>query len=219
MPRKNRIRPVSIILFSVGFFLHIICPSRTLALLLTTPFLISINALVLFYSFDENNKKLQTVIFVLFSFVFTIAVEIAGTKTGLIFGNYTYGDTIWLKLMTVPLVIGLNWVTLLLAAYNVAVKISERLKIRSGYWIVLLSAVLLTFLDYLIEPVAVFLDYWNWENDFIPYQNYIAWFTISLILVSFIQIFKIQIRSKLLVFFYFVMVCYFIALRIFLQPC
>ena len=38
--------------------------------------------------------------------------EILGVNYGLIFGKYDYGDNLGLKLLGVPLLIGLNWVVL-----------------------------------------------------------------------------------------------------------
>ena len=41
---------------------------------------------------------------------------------------------------------------------------------------------LMVGLDFLIEPVAISLDFWSWEYDIIPLQNYIGWFVIAFIL-------------------------------------
>ena len=42
--------------------------------------------------------------------------------------------------------------------------------------LVLLAAALATAFDFLLEPVAVRLDYWRWRDGVIPLQNYVAWF-------------------------------------------
>jgi uncharacterized membrane protein len=39
-----------------------------------------------------------------------------------------------------------------------------------------MAALLMVALDVLIEPVAVALDFWQWENAVIPIQNFVMWF-------------------------------------------
>jgi putative membrane protein len=40
----------------------------------------------------------------------------------------------------------------------------------------------MTSLDFLIEPIAIKLDFWQWQNNTVPLQNYLAWFILSFIL-------------------------------------
>jgi putative membrane protein len=40
----------------------------------------------------------------------------------------------------------------------------------------------MTALDYFVEPVAMALGFWHWENDVIPLQNYMMWFITSLVI-------------------------------------
>jgi len=44
------------------------------------------------------------------------------------------------------------------------------------------AALMMTLLDFLIEPVAIAYDFWSWEAVSIPIQNYGAWFLISAVL-------------------------------------
>ena len=39
----------------------------------------------------------------------------------------------------------------------------------------------MTAFDILMEPAAMALNYWNWENGVVPFQNYLAWFVLSFI--------------------------------------
>ena len=36
-------------------------------------------------------------------------------------------------------------------------------------------------LDFLIEPVAIELGFWQWHADKIPFENYVAWFILATI--------------------------------------
>lgn len=219
MSRNLYIKIGILILFSVGFILHITCVYRGMALQLTTMFLLLVNSLILYTVFSEQKQKMRLALFLIFAFVFTVFLEILGSKTGLVFGFYQYGETMSLKLAGVPLVIGFNWVILSLASYNLSIKTFEFLKIRSSIVHVLFASSLLTLLDYFIEPVAIFLDYWTWEQVSIPIQNYIAWFLISLVLFTLLKVFKIDVRAKLLPFYFFLIMAYFILLGIFLKAC
>jgi putative membrane protein len=108
--------------------------------------------------------------------LFGFFIEVIGTKTGVIFGEYFYGKSLGIKLFNVPLIIGINW---LLLIYIISGFLSF---VNNIYVFSTLAAFIMTSLDYLIEPVAVKLDFWQWQNGIIPTQNYIAWFVISILL-------------------------------------
>lgn len=122
-----------------------------------------------------RNKRLQHFILFLFlCFLTGMLAEWIGTKTGLLFGNYSYGDNLGSKISGVPLVIGFNWGILVVASASVVM----RLKLNF-WWSVVASALLMTLFDVLMEPVAIKSDYWTWVGD-IPLYNYVCWFAVSL---------------------------------------
>ena len=102
-------------------------------------------------------------------------LEVAGVRTGQIFGEYAYGRTLGYQVVNVPITIGINWILLVMvtgavvAEWNVGGKIGRAA----------LGAGLMTALDVLIEPVAVHFDFWQWNNNNIPVQNFIAWWVAS----------------------------------------
>jgi bisanhydrobacterioruberin hydratase len=108
-------------------------------------------------------------------YVFVVAVggflvEVAGVKTGAIFGNYWYGATLGFKVFEVPLVIGANW---LLLNYCANVMVQD---ITKNNWLgAAAAASLMTILDVAIEPVAIHFDFWQWQNNSVPLQNYMGW--------------------------------------------
>ncbi len=135
-----------------------------------------------------------------------ILVEIAGVQTGLIFGDYQYGRVLGPKIWGTPLMIGVNWAMLVYCAGSVVNRLIPDLNI----WIkAALGAMLMTLLDVLIEPVAMELDFWNWENNIIPLQNYIAWFFVALpLLVAYFKLLgktsnKVAILLFILQFLFF----------------
>ncbi|PWK22973.1 putative membrane protein [Arcicella aurantiaca] len=117
-------------------------------------------------------------------------VEVIGVHTGIIFGEYRYGKTLGTQLFNVPLVIGANWLLLVYCSSSVTQNICVRLKkifptnplFSFTFFKAFLAASLMVSLDFLIEPVAIRLDFWHWQNEQIPLQNFQAWFLIAFLL-------------------------------------
>jgi uncharacterized membrane protein len=102
--------------------------------------------------------------------------EIIGIHTGYLFGDYVYGPTLGAKLWEVPIIIGVNWFIL---SYLTG---SLFHKIPNDYYAAFLAASAMTALDYIIEPVAVALDFWAWKFDIIPSTNYLGWMGVSFLI-------------------------------------
>lgn len=103
-------------------------------------------------------------------------VEVLGVQTSLIFGDYAYDTTLGVKVLDVPLMIGVNW---LLVTYLCG-SVCHRLPIKTGYRIVL-AALLMVGIDLLIEPVAITYDFWHWKTGSPPLHNYVGWFGTAVI--------------------------------------
>jgi len=129
---------------------------------------------ILLASRVNMNKKF--IGFLIFSFLIGMTVEWIGVHTGLLFGNYKYGENLGLKLFEVPLVIGLNWSMLTVITASIVDRIKSTMIIK-----IVSSAALMTLFDVLMEPVAITSDFWHWKGD-IPLYNYVCWFIVSLVL-------------------------------------
>ena len=128
--------------------------------------------LILFTSKQTHIKFYASMIAIAFLGFF---IEVIGVKTGFIFGSYQYGTAMGIKILAVPLLIGLNWSILVYST-------SQFCKFKSELLNAIFGAFLMTFLDYFIEQSASKFDFWYWKNNHIPIQNYIAWFLISFLL-------------------------------------
>lgn len=102
-------------------------------------------------------------------------IEVAGVHTGAIFGSYQYGETLGLKVMDVPLMIGVNWLLLTYSAGELVRRMPAMHRIVKA----LLTAAFMVGLDFLIEPVAIQLDFWAWEGGDIPIRNYVGWYVVA----------------------------------------
>ncbi len=171
--------------------------------------ILSFLALTLFHQ-NRDNKK--SVIVFLSIYLLGFAVEIAGVNTGLIFGDYQYGNSLGIKFMSTPIIIGLNW---LLLVY-VSASIFERFKMPNLAKIVLASSLMLVY-DFILEQVAPKLDMWRFCDETVPFQNYFVWFMFALILHSLIKIFRINTENRLALIVLISQFVFFIALSLFLK--
>ncbi len=137
-------------------------------------------------------KNLALLGFVGIAFVTGILVEVLGVATGMIFGEYYYGATLGWKVADVPLTIGLNWLMLVLATGSIATAL-----VSSKWLRVVLGASLMTGLDFLIEPIAIQLDFWHWPGGVIPIQNYLAWWVIAAFLHFCFQTLAVEKSNKM----------------------
>lgn len=117
--------------------------------------------------------------------------ELAGVQTGLVFGDYQYGQTLGLKIAGTPLLIGINWLILIYMVFHLL----QDLKM---HWILktLLGALMMVSYDLLLEPVAIKLDFWNWQGGAIPLQNYVAWYIISVVFLALLSLASYRSENK-----------------------
>ena len=101
-------------------------------------------------------------------------LEAVGVKTGLLFGSYQYGSILGLKVLDTPLMIGINWIMLVYLSAYIGRKLSGNILISS-----IIAAFLMTGMDVLIEPFAIYFELWTWENTHVPMRNYAMWFVAS----------------------------------------
>ncbi len=127
-----------------------------------------------------------------------------------LFGDYTYSDVLGVKLDGVPLIIGVNW---FLLVYSTGI-LMKRARVRSAIIRVILGALLLVLLDAFIEPVAVRYNYWRWDHDIIPFENYASWFLVSAVMLAIFELFKFKKQSVVAPVFLLVQFLFFIILWI-----
>jgi len=174
-----------------------------------TPFalLLSFGLLLLFHpKFDLN-----TVTTFLLIAVLGFLIEERGVNTGLIFGNYRYGDTLGLKISNTPIIIGLNW---LLMTYITA-SVVDLFNIHTIFKIIA-AALLMVVYDLVLEQVAPLMDMWSWQNSLVPLQNYIAWFVVALVFQSIFKLRKIDTYNPVAASVLIIQFVFFITLLLFL---
>ena len=177
----RRIVFVLTVLFSVGFVGHLLPATASWMLFLTPGFLLFTSLLVAAPVVAAGGWPI--VLWMGMAYAFTFWMEAVGVATGAVFGEYTYGPTLGWAWRGVPLIIAFNWVMVVNGAMSLATRI---VPVMAGGWrkplLVLLTAGGATLFDYIMEPVAIRLNYWTWTQGVIPLQNYAAWFGLAALL-------------------------------------
>ena len=160
--------------------------------------------------FHEAKWNLKTLTAFFLVYISGFVIESIGVNTGLIFGEYIYGKTLGFQIFETPLIIGMNWLFL------VYVSSSLTEKINSGKFIsFLFPPVLMVVYDLVLEQVAPDLGMWNWKNEVIPLQNYIAWFVVAFLFVLFFRLLNIKTSNKIAPLIFILQFLFFLSLMIF----
>jgi len=135
-----------------------------------------INLLVSFALLLLHHPQWKRSVYIFLGVCFAVGfgVEVIGVQTGWPFGAYSYGEPLGFQLFGVPLVIGINWVMLVYIA-NMLVQPLKQPWWLKAFW----AAFVLVLMDFLIEPVAIHLQFWTWESTTVPWTNYLAWFVVA----------------------------------------
>ena len=133
--------------------------------------------------------------------------ELIGIHTGYLYGDYVYGPTLGVMLWEVPLVIGVNWFVLSYLTGSVFHKIPN------DWYAAFLGATAMTALDYILEPVAISLNFWAWKWEVIPLSNYLGWFGVSFVIQLIWRKAKFEKSNPLATFLLLIWILFFTVLN------
>lgn len=168
------VEAVITIIYLVGIIGMSISEVRPYFQLLTPYQLLFTLVIILFKHRDWNDSFIR---FMAAAFLIGYGSEVSGIHTGFPFGNYQYGQVLGPKLFEVPIMIGVNWLILVYLTGSLLNK-----WIQNDLFAAFIGAFTMVMIDYSIEPVAIALDFWTWENDLIPLSNYLGWFGVAFII-------------------------------------
>ncbi|MBS1517797.1 MAG: carotenoid biosynthesis protein [Bacteroidetes bacterium] len=193
------------IIFAVGITGHMISGLKGYMTEMTPYVLLITSILVLYFSEIRNNKNF--IRWFLISYFITLTLEIAGVKTGLVFGSYVYGETLGAGIAGVPLIIGFNWIFVILGCIGIGKKISGNKFITAAA-----AGVFAVIFDIILEPVAVSLNYWKWTGGEIPMQNYAAWFVITFLITLIYCYLNVNVRKEFFIHYLAAQFLFFLVL-------
>lgn len=204
--RLNFFRGLAII-YAVGLAGHLIPPLRP-QMLAMTPFVLLITGGIVLVPVIRD-RDWRTLSWLLAAGLITFFIEVAGVATGKIFGNYAYTDVLGAQVFGVPPLIGFNWMLVLFGSINLAKIMSRRTVLQ-----IAIATLCAPLFDYVMEPVAVALHYWQWQTGTPPLQNYIVWGVISGILCSIYLVLWCNAQRSLPAFYLGLQFCYFAILNV-----
>lgn len=113
--------------------------------------------------------------------VYALTIETAAIKTGFPYGNFTYLDVLGNKLFsTTPWTVAFAYPPLVLFGYTLA-----RKYVSKSYLVLIVSTLLITTTDLVLDPAAVKLGFWYWPGGGIfynvPLVNFAGWLLTSYI--------------------------------------
>ncbi len=180
----------SVITFYIIGLIGFIIPNTKNIFLKTTPYVLLLSTFLIGL-YHKKYKEKEIFVFLLI-FVLGFFIEVIGVNTSLIFGSYTYGNSLGVKIFNTPLIIGINWLFLTYTSTSIATKFK-----LNKLFTVLIASTLMLIYDFILEQVAHKMDMWSWENNIIPIKNYISWWLIGIVFVSFIKIFNVETKNPL----------------------
>ncbi|MBS4064668.1 MAG: carotenoid biosynthesis protein [Chitinophagaceae bacterium] len=192
-----------------------------------TPFHLLLSFVLILWTHADRNIYFW--LFAMLSFVIGFFAEYSGVNYQLLFGDYQYLPALGTTWEGVPYIIGVNWFIIIyccgVSVQHVLNTIWNRLKDEDmprrkdvGFWaIVLDGALLATFFDWVMEPVAVKLGFWQWlGNGSIPFKNYWSWFLVSALLLLIFRLFPFQKNNLFGLHLLLIQLMFFLILRTFL---
>lgn len=207
---------IGILFFNQDFFIR------------STPYNLLLSFALL--TWTQENKNLYFYTFLAASCVIGFFVEVIGVNTGLLFGNYKYGTVLGIQWQQVPLLIGINWFIILYCCgistqtllqkviHSVGGENVKPSKIMQALSVMTDAATLAVLFDWLMEPVAVKLGFWQWLGDGeIPLYNYLCWFLVSILLMLIFHVCRFSKANKFAVNLLLIQSMFFLLLRTFLK--
>jgi len=223
---KNNIALFLAILFHISGAMGILFTPYKDWFIRYTPLTLLLMAALLIFTQEQKNKSFW--LFAIICFFTGLATEMIGVNTAFLFGNYAYGTVMGYKLNGVPLLIGLNWFVIIFCSGNsmyqlltwiekkyasAGIQLSSRIKTAS---LIFDSALLATFFDYIMEPVAVKLGFWQWHNNQLPFYNYFCWFMTGTLLLFLFNRMPFNKHNHFAVHLFIIQLLFFLALRLYL---
>lgn len=182
-----------------------------------TPFNFMVVLSLLFWS--RRKSESGFLVFAVVVWLLGFTAEVVGVNTGLLFGNYKYGDALGPKLFDVPLLIGVNWLLVLLGSRVWANSLVKGAGFRSDSVVVvaelLVGAALATAFDWVMEPAAIHLGYWSWQSGEIPFWNYTSWFLVCILMLIIGRFRPFSTRDPYAAYLLIIQLLFFIVLRLF----
>ena len=194
---------IAIIFYCVGLTGMITQPERFISLS-------ALNLLLMVGLLFLDSFHLKKLFIFLVVAILGWGMEWVGVHTGMPFGIYQYGEGLGVKVDQIPMIIGANWVLMTWIALETSRWAFPGASRWQWAWT---AAIIMVVMDLLMEPVAPSLDYWMFQLNWVPIQNYLAWGWLGLIF-SFVMTYVPKSKSAFPVLLALIQFLFFIVLNI-----
>lgn len=201
---------VLVIFYTVGV-IGMLLPTTNHYFFQLTPLALLLSFIVLALA-DQSSNRGRLIAYLGFIYVSSYIVEVVGVSSGVVFGEYVYGDNLGIKLWGTPLLIGANWFFLV----YVTAAIFDKTNIFTPFK-VLFGASLMLMYDVIMEQVAPTLDMWSWKQVAVPFQNYFTWFAMAITYHIGLKLLKIKVNNGLALSVFMCQFLFFVILYIYLS--
>ena len=208
--RESKVKSFFISFYAIGLA-GMVLPFSFPLFLKLIPFALLLSFFAIFL-FHEQKIDLKTIVVFAIIFLAGFFVEVIGVNTGVIFGEYSYGEGLGYKLFNTPLMMGINWVLMIYLSSSLV----SQLNIKPILSVFLASASMIIY-DLVTEQVAPVFDMWSWTGNSVPIQNYISWFLIAVVFHLLLKIFKINTNNALAPLIYICQFIFFLILMLFFK--
>lgn len=170
--------------------------------------LTSLNLVLCGFLIYLSEAKSLTALAYLIIFVLGFSIELIGVKTGWLFGSYHYTDVLGEKIFGVPITIGINWFVIVISSGALVIKLKLSVFVKA-----ILAGAAATFMDVILEPVAIKYQFWIWENGVVPFYNYVCWFIFSTAF-AYLYLNLTDQQNRTGFYLYFIWIAFFVALNL-----
>ena len=139
----------------------------------------------------------NTLLFFVSSFLISLFLEIIGANKGYIFGKYSYEPQLCPGPLVgnVPILIAVSWTGIIYMSLNYSFLFLEKnFNELISFEIILLTSILITILDLVLDPIAVDEGRWKWQSPGkyygVPVKNFLGWFFNTTIVLLFYKQFS-----------------------------
>lgn len=138
-----------------------------------TPYFILLNALLLLVYQKEWSKSV--LYFGASAILIGFTVEALTIQTSSLYGTYTFGKTLGISFLGVPLVMPIYWFVNALSTASIA----SKLPLKNSWVRCTLGAVLMVLLTAVIHQVAPKLDFWSMSSNNSLIRLSLVWFLVG----------------------------------------
>ena len=168
-------------------------------------------------------------IFFTAAFAIGLVAEYIGIHTQILFGEYWYGQVLGPQWKGVPFLIGITWFGITYCAGIAMSMLQHRIFSRpeaqemlppyAKYWLsvsfIADAAVIAVVYDWILEPVAMKLGFWQWQGGEIPVGNYWGWFFVSALVLLIFRLLPFPKHNLFAVHLLLIQAMFFLLLRTF----